>query len=129
MRAMFAIICCWVLIVGGGCHREVESSTPTDFPVNLSVPEQQRPKTLEQAVDMLLSAMPPESMAKFAATSNNDLILYHHGLGTLIRNEYGLWKGNNELLTNCHAKVPDDASMVIIKAAWQKARTKSPAQR
>ena len=36
----------------------------------------------------------------------------------------GFGKGNNELLTNCHAKVPDDASMVIIKAAWQKARTK-----
>jgi len=48
------------------------------------------------------------------------LIRFHHGWGTGIRNEFGLWKGNKELLADCHAEHPDDASMVIIQAVWER---------
>lgn len=109
--------------VGVSCSREPRLGTATEFTVNLTVQPDQRPRTLAQAADLLLAAMPPESKARFAATERRDLIVYHHGLGKLIRNEFGLWKDNPELLTNCHAIHPDDASMVIITAAWQKVQT------
>jgi len=55
-------------------------------------------------------------------TKGGDLIMFHHGWGTGIRNYYGLWRGNQKLITSacgmpCH---PDDASMIIIRAVWQK---------
>ena len=53
-------------------------------------------------------------------TKREDLILFHHGWGTGIRNEFGLWRGNTNLMADCHAKHPDDASMVIIKAVWER---------
>jgi hypothetical protein len=53
-------------------------------------------------------------------TKKEDLISFHHGWGTGIRDEFGLWRGNTNLMTACHADHPDDASMVIIEAVWQK---------
>lgn len=58
--------------------------------------------------------------AKVKASKKEDLILFHHGWGTSIRNEFGLWRGNEELMRDCHADHPDDASMVIIEAVWQR---------
>jgi len=47
-----------------------------------------------------------------------DLIRFHHAWGTGMRNEFGLWGGNKELLASCGSTDmhPDDASMVIIEA-------------
>jgi len=57
-------------------------------------------------------------------TPKEDLILHHFGLEAYIRNEFGLWQGNRELLEACCGKGlgihPDDASSVIIKALWKK---------
>jgi hypothetical protein len=45
----------------------------------------------------------------------------HATLGTTLRNDFGLWSGNKTLLKSCGSETmhPDDASMVIIKAARQ----------
>lgn len=54
-------------------------------------------------------------------TSKDDIISLHPGLGTLIRNRYGLWLGNEKLmLAACgYSRHADDASMPIIREAWQ----------
>ncbi len=48
----------------------------------------------------------------------------HFSLGNYIRNEFGLWGSDEELLKACcpdsSLQNPDDASMVIIKALWWK---------
>jgi len=49
-----------------------------------------------------------------------DLIMCHHGWGTAIRNEYGLWRGNTPLLKDTGSDDPDDASMVIMEVVWEK---------
>ena len=78
------------------------------------------PRTVKAAVSNILSTMSNKDKDILKKTKKEDLIKFHHGLGTGIRNEFGLWKGNEELLISacgkpCH---PDEASMVIIEAVW-----------
>ena len=54
-------------------------------------------------------------------TAEEDLIEFHFGWGMSIRNYYNLWQ-NQALLRATGAENPDDASMVIIKAAWKALR-------
>lgn len=80
------------------------------------------PNNINQAVVEILKGMSDEDKEKIKATPRNKLIRFHHGWGTGIRNSFGLWKGNNELIISscgypCH---PDDASMKIIEAVWLK---------
>ncbi|BCD89150.1 hypothetical protein PSm6_55570 [Pseudomonas solani] len=78
------------------------------------------PTTVQATVADILASMTPEDKATIRQTKKDDLIMYHHGWGTGIRNYYGLWRGNSTLIESacgegCH---PDDASMVIIEAVW-----------
>jgi hypothetical protein len=78
------------------------------------------PKTVDEAVTRLISGLNDEEKARVRDTKKDDLISFHHGWGTGIRNEFGLWRGNTNLMAACHADHPDDASMVIIEAVWQR---------
>ena len=80
------------------------------------------PKTLEEAVSEIVSSLPAEDRERVKNTEKADLIKFHHGWGTGIRNDFGLWQGNKALRESacgkpCH---PDDASMIIIEAVWRK---------
>jgi hypothetical protein len=79
------------------------------------------PETVEAATQMIISRLPEKDRLLVKNTRKEDLIQYHHGWGTGIRNYYGLWRGNKKLLLSacgkpCH---PDDASMKIIEAVWE----------
>lgn len=78
------------------------------------------PATLDEAVDQIVSGLSDEDKARVRGTPREDLIMFHHGWGTGIRNSYGLWGGNNALLESCGGGHPDDASMVIIEAVWER---------
>lgn len=85
------------------------------------LPPEKWPLTLSATVEDLLTRLSPESKATVKGTKKKDLILFHHGWGTGIRNHYGLWRGNQKLIQSacgkpCH---PDDASMIIIEAVWE----------
>jgi len=78
------------------------------------------PTTVQATVADILGSLSDEDKATLRKTKKDDLILFHHGWGTGIRNHYGLWRGNDKLIESacgkgCH---PDDASMVIIEAVW-----------
>lgn len=87
------------------------------------------PRTLEHAVDGILADLSDEDRKSITSQSRDDLVRYHHGWGTGIRNELGLWRGNHALLRDacdgepCH---PDDASMRIIEAVWDRLHKTSP---
>lgn len=89
------------------------------------------PRTLEQAVASIVESANPDDMVKVRATKREDLIQYHMGWGTGIRNDLGLWRGNHALLraacgeAACH---PDDASMKIIEAVWRHLQQHSPSR-
>jgi len=80
------------------------------------------PKTVDEAVTMILEGMDEESKAKIRATAEDDLIMYHHGWGTGIRNSFGLWGGNTALRESCGSATihPDECSMIIIRAVWKR---------
>ena len=90
------------------------------------------PSTLTEAVDHLMSTMSASNLAALRDTPKDHLILYHFSLGMYIRNTFGLWQGNDDLLASCFPDVtdpymlmiikhdPDRASGVIVEALWER---------
>lgn len=88
--------------------------------------QKQWPATMEEAVGVLIAILPETETAKMAAMPESDLIHLHLGLGMWIRNNLGLWQGNDSLmqaLRECQPDIhPDDASMLIIEHLWRRLR-------
>jgi hypothetical protein len=96
------------------------------------------PHTLSEAVDRLALTLSQAEKDAIAELPESDLIDLHFGLGSRIRNEFGLWgQRNRTLLLDCQriqfkdmANVPDgplfihpdDAAMLIIRALWTRLR-------
>ena len=80
------------------------------------------PTTVKETVDDIILKMSDESKELIRTTKKEDLIRFHHGWGMGIRNYYGLWRGNTQLIWSACAKQchPDHASMVIIEAVWRR---------
>ncbi|MEO6694564.1 MAG: DUF6794 domain-containing protein [Ignavibacteria bacterium] len=57
------------------------------------------------------------------STSKDDLIFLHFGLGIKIRNDFGLWEGNRELLADSGKAHPDDVSSILIRKSLEKLRS------
>jgi hypothetical protein len=76
------------------------------------------PTTIDAAVRVIIGLVPAEELVKITQMSEDDLINLHFGLGQWIRNNFGLWRGNQDLMQATGALDPDDASGEIIKALW-----------
>ncbi len=79
------------------------------------------PVTVEGVVDDLLPRLYLAEKLMIFFTKKERMTSLHFDLGLLIRNRYGLWRGNEKLMlaacgAPCH---PDDASMPIVEAVWQ----------
>ena len=79
----------------------------------------QWPRTLEEAVNIHLLTMTAEEKAIVKNTLKKDLINFHFRWGLNMRNEFGLWEGNDGLIESCGAFEPDGACMAIIEAVWE----------
>jgi hypothetical protein len=76
---------------------------------------------LEECLVVLGKSLPPETLADMRARPEKDMILYHHGLGTSLRNEWGLWAGG-PLYRHFAGRGlvhPDDMSGVILHSFWR----------
>ncbi len=109
-RIILAILLSTILLATSFAQEEEKPLGPDKWPI-----------TVKATVADLLSALSAENKETVRKTKKDDLIMFHHGWGTGIRNHYGLWRGNNALIEDacgkrCH---PDDASMVIIEAVWK----------
>lgn len=100
----------------GEIHLMMNSLEPAEME---QLPENEWPRTVERAVEKMLSAMTPEQQELVRGSAYADLILFHDNLGRWVRNQFGLWRGNNELMEACGLSHPDDCSMVIIEACWR----------
>jgi len=83
------------------------------------------PKTVEQAVSILLSGLSLQEKTAIANMQKDDLVDLHFSLGRFIRNEFNLLADNKKLMESCsllsgqrdlHA---DDVSSVIIESLWE----------
>ena len=86
------------------------------------------PKTVDEAVKRLIANMPLRAKAELAKQDEGELGLLRFTFGSFIRNQFGLWSGNDELLNDCRRVTmdqylhPEQAAMVIIKALWKRLR-------
>jgi hypothetical protein len=84
----------------------------------------ERPKTIEEAVELLLTELSEKDQQIIKIMAEDQLSSLHFSLGNYIRDELGLWWSNEELLKVCCSdsslQNANDASMVIIKALWWK---------
>ena len=82
----------------------------------------QHPKSIDEAIELLLSELPERDKEAIRNIAEEQLSSLHLSLGNYIRNEFGLWWNNEELLKVCcpdsSLQNADDASAVIIKALW-----------
>ncbi len=120
-RALTTVLLLCVL-AGITFHSHAQTVNPTQEPDFLS--ETDWPKTCTEAVDRLVQHLDAESKDLVRDTSRDDLVQFHHGWGTGIRNDFGLWRGNDALIDSCLAldkaaeRHPDAVSMIIIKQLW-----------
>jgi hypothetical protein len=97
----------------------------------MSANENPYPRTVDEAVERLLANISLNDEILLATMPEDDLTDFHFSLGHHIRNEFGLWSGNDALLESCRISSGnenlhvDDASMVIIKALWEKLKRNS----
>ena len=78
------------------------------------------PKTVEEAACLILDKLTDDEKKQLRDTKFENLIHYHFNLGLSIRNNLGLWQGNEALLKSSGCDHPDDCSMKIIERAWEK---------
>ena len=90
----------------------------------MSNQNQEWPKSIEESVDRLLELLSKEDIQSLKNAKEEDLIKCHFSLGAFFRNEFGMWKGNDELLKSCMKKSqlvhPDEVSSIIIEAVWRR---------
>ncbi len=79
------------------------------------------PTSVDVAVAEVVRWLDPGSREEIRLMARDDLTGLDMGLGMAIRNEFGLWGGNDALSRAACAKAschPDDVSMTIIEAVW-----------
>ena len=84
------------------------------------------PKTVEEAVENILSIISPKDAVTIANMAEDDLSTLEFSLGTYIGREFGIWSGNRELLYSCGLVEsdpdlpPDFAPTTIIEKLWDR---------
>jgi hypothetical protein len=77
------------------------------------------PRSIQAAIDQLVTDLDAQSVHQLREMSKTDLCSLHFGLGLVIRNGFGLWAGNRELLAECGTGDADVASGVILARLWE----------
>lgn len=79
------------------------------------------PRTLEECFVVLTKNLAPEDIERMRSGPEDDMVLYHHGLGTWIRNSWGLWKQGPlyQYFYRMGLRHPDDMSGVILTSFWR----------
>lgn len=115
-----------VLNVAGPCASEDKEIYDAAKSLLWKVLERFLPKTVEEAVELLLSQMSLKDKSSIARFHKNELPMLHSTLGTWIIHRFGLSTGNTELIKSCahvanRADLHDqEASSVIIAELWKK---------
>mgnify|MGYP001553484648 CR=1 FL=1 len=120
-------------------YQEVYESLYSTFMLGMEdAPEQDQtafyripiPKTVKEAVQILMDELPMRDKVAIANMNAEEIQDLHFSLGKFIRNRFGFWEGNPQLLMDCaedagrDIQYADEASAVIIgKLAFDLERT------
>jgi len=84
------------------------------------------PQTIDEAVDALIAELPLRNKTAIANLQDEELIYLRPTLSGYIREKFGLWHENSELLKSCCSFMEidslnaDDASAIIITRLWRR---------
>jgi len=84
------------------------------------------PRSVDEAVDRLIEELPLKDRVYIAGLEQKDLGFIHGMLGSYIRQDFGLFRGNRELIESCRkvSRMPgltaDQVPLVIMKALWKR---------
>jgi hypothetical protein len=91
------------------------------------------PRTKEEAIDSLFARVREDDQQYIAGLKKEDLSALHHGLGRWIRNNFGLWAEDSELVELLKDKEKgqnyphaDDVSQILIEEFARQLREKYP---
>lgn len=79
------------------------------------------PKDLPDTFEQLDKELPEITRKEMKALkARSEMIVYHHGLGTWLRNNWGLWGGSRlqKYFTDKGIRHPDDMSSIILYFYW-----------
>ena len=84
------------------------------------------PKTVDEAVDQVISDLDLKDRIKIANMSLDELVNLTYYLHVYFKNAFGIWSGNTELLADCRSISneliynEDEATVVILGIQWQR---------
>lgn len=94
-----------------------------DAAMQLNEPEDQRPRTVEAAVECLMKEMSKSALKELAALPEDQLHQTHYGLAAGIRND--MMHQNPALYKATGCRHRDDASGEIVRALWTHLQNKA----
>ncbi len=79
------------------------------------------PQTLDECFVVLAKMLPADTLQQMRAAPEGEMARYHHGLGTGLRNDWGLWAHSPlyEHLQKLGLHNPDDMSGLILTSFWR----------
>ena len=86
------------------------------------------PRNVDTAIEWLTKALELKDRARIANMQPEELDHLRNGLGDYIKQEFGLYSDNKELLQSCaewgrlNRPLPDEACAVILRALWKALR-------
>ena len=82
------------------------------------------PRTVDEAVALLRSQwLSEDDLDRILRNPESRVVArLHFPFGLAVRNEFGLWKGNSDLITSCGQAHPDECSDVIFERLWESVR-------
>lgn len=95
---------------------KINATKDKDSPTGVYIPTD-----LEDCFKELKKMLPEDLVTKMKSGPEKDMIKYHHGLGTWLRNNWGLWAGSRlrEYFKKLGLAHPDDMSTVVLKSFWR----------
>jgi CheY-like chemotaxis protein len=87
--------------------------------------DERYPTSVEEAVTRLKSALPLKDRTLMANMQADELDRLRSGLGEFIKQNFGLYAGNEALLESCADRgtllrpIPEEACAVILRALWE----------
>lgn len=111
-------------MVKTGMHPNFQAQADT-WSSNESAIHKDFPKTVDEAVQQLKAILPLKDRTMMANMQSDELDHLETGLGEYIKQHFGLYTGNQELMQSCaqygnlQKLIPDEACAVILRALWQ----------
>ena len=127
MALFFALLAVAALIASPDGKDSAKSIPTTESPSPTAKGDKIHiPKDLEDCFAELKRLLPKEDVQAMRKGTEADMIQYHHGLGTWIRNNWGLWRGSalSKWFNKQGIQHPDDMSGIILDSFWRHLNSK-----